>query len=162
MLFCLLINVKMSRIDGILTSMIRKKSCSAELSMKLFYNLWTRALVVWQLIKIVIHYPFAAKFRHTCIWCFTFFFQHVHTVIFRLAWCCIFNVSFKIWLCRKHKLLLQLDMKSRENFLKERNSSWTKPSPWVIKLFLCSSMKFKMLISKKISRNLEFFRLRRA
>ena len=35
----LLINVKMPTIVGILTFMNRKKSCSAELSMKKFYNI---------------------------------------------------------------------------------------------------------------------------
>ena len=39
MLFFLLINVKMPTIVGILTFMGRKKSCSAELSMKILYNL---------------------------------------------------------------------------------------------------------------------------
>ena len=39
MLFFLLIDVKMPTIVGILTLMSRKKSCSAELSMKIYYNL---------------------------------------------------------------------------------------------------------------------------
>ena len=39
MLFFVLINVKMPTIVGILTFMSGKSSCSAELSMKKFYNL---------------------------------------------------------------------------------------------------------------------------
>ena len=42
MLFLLIVNVKMPTIVGILTFMSRKKSCSAELSMKKLYNLGSR------------------------------------------------------------------------------------------------------------------------
>ena len=38
-----LINVEVPTVVGILTSMNRKKSCSAELSMKRFYNFVARA-----------------------------------------------------------------------------------------------------------------------
>ena len=47
----------------------------------------------------------------------------------------------------------------------EADNNQTESGPKVIKLFPCStqlSMKFEMLISIKISRNVSFFRLRQA
>ena len=54
MLFLLLINVKMSSIFYILTFMSRKKSCSAELSMKFFITSGSEASFIKILVGLLV------------------------------------------------------------------------------------------------------------